>query len=264
MIDIHNHMLPAVDDGARDSKISLAMLQEAVAQGVEHLVLTPHLYEADIVSGTGEWKDKITKAGKIVQSQIDDHGLPLKITIAAEVRYQDLLPIILQELNVVIGGKYLLLEFPFQYVPNNVERIVYDILSQGIIPIIAHPERIKPWQKDPTKLEALLNMGCPMQLDIGSFLGHLGPSSEKLSRFLLDQHAVQLVGSDSHGMTKRPLYTKVGYDWLSTTYSTDYADLLLKENPSKILAGKPVYVFPVNLDPVPLSFTEKLLKIFNR
>jgi len=262
MIDIHNHILPSVDDGAKDPETSLAMLREAVDQGVETLVLTPHLYEADILNGTAEWKKRIDHASNIVGDLVEKHEIPIKVVVAAEVRYQDLLPVILEELDVIIGGKYLLLEFPFQIIPNNLTRIIYEITIKGITPIIAHPERIKPWQRDPNSLEDLLNMGCPMQVDIGSFLGKLGPSSEKLARLLFERDAVHLVGSDSHGINQRPLYSKAGYDWLSERYSNEYADLLLKTNPARVLAGENIPVYPVNLDPLPLSMMDRVLNLF--
>ncbi len=261
MIDIHNHMLPAVDDGAKNNEVALSMLKEAVNQGVEHLVLTPHLYEADIIKGTGDWKRKIEEGKRTVLELIDEHSLPVKVTVAAEVRYQEMLPIILEELEVLIGGKYLLLEFAFHSVPNNLERIIYEITRQGITPIIAHPERIKPWQREPQKLEELVNMGCPLQMDIGSFLGTLGPNTEKLANFLFDRDAVHLVGSDSHNLESRALYTKPGYDWLSDRYGVEYADLLLKTNPGKILNGEPVEVYPVNLEPARLTWKDKLLNL---
>lgn len=262
MIDIHNHMLPAVDDGAKNEDMALSMLKEAVRQGVDHLVLTPHLYEADIIKGTGEWKAKIEKGKQTVSELIKAHEIPVEITVAAEVRYQDMLPIILEELEVLIGGKYLLLEFAFHSVPNNLERIIYEITRKGVIPIIAHPERIKPWQRDPKRLEELINMGCPTQLDIGSFLGSLGPNTEKLANFLFDRDAVHLVGSDSHNLDARPLYSKPGHDWLSERYDVAYANLLLKDNPQKILRGEPVEVYPVNLEPSTLSIKDKLLNMF--
>jgi len=262
MIDIHNHMLPAVDDGAKDDEMALSMLKEAVNQGVEHLVLTPHLYEADIIKGTGEWKAKIEKGKQAIASLLEANALPIKVTVAAEVRYQDMLPIILEELDVLIGGKYLLLEFAFHSVPNNLERIIYEITRKGVIPIIAHPERIKPWQREPQRLEELINMGCPTQLDIGSFLGTLGPNSEKLANYLFDRDAVHLVGSDSHNLTSRALYAKPGYDWISEHYGAEYAALLLKENPARILRGEHIEVYPVNLEPASPSLKERFFGIF--
>ncbi|MEA3287359.1 MAG: CpsB/CapC family capsule biosynthesis tyrosine phosphatase [Candidatus Marinimicrobia bacterium] len=263
MIDIHNHILPAVDDGAKNKDVALSMLQEAVNQGVKHLVLTPHLYEADIIKTTAEWRSKVQTGSQTLLNLLEAYKIPLEVSIAAEVRYQDMLPIILEELDVLIGGKYLLLEFSFHSVPNNLERIIYDITRKGIIPIIAHPERIKPWQRDPVALEVLINMGCPLQVDIGSFLGTLGPNTEKLANFLLDRDAVHLVGSDSHNMQSRPLYTKPGYRWLTEHYSQEYADLLLKDNPANIISGEPVAVYPVDLTPARLSLTAKVLNMFN-
>jgi len=84
MIDIHNHILPAVDDGARDAETSLAMLREAIDQGVEQIVLTPHLYEADIVIQTSDWQEKIDKASKVVFDLVEKHKLPIKVVVAAD------------------------------------------------------------------------------------------------------------------------------------------------------------------------------------
>lgn len=264
MIDIHNHILPAVDDGAKNADISLAMLKEAVDQGIEEIVLTPHLYEADIIKGTGEWKQRIDQAAEIIQKLVRERELPIKVHVKAEVRYQDLIPLILEELDVLMGGKYLLLEFHFLSVPNHLDRIIYEITKKGITPIIAHPERIKPWQREPEQIEELLNMGCPMQLDIGSFLGTLGPASKKLAELLLESDAVHLVGSDSHGIQSRPLYAKRGYDWLSDRYGNDYADLLLKENPAKVLAGEHISVYPTTLAEPETSFADKIISMFKR
>ncbi|NQV30573.1 MAG: hypothetical protein HQ508_06775 [Candidatus Marinimicrobia bacterium] len=261
LIDIHNHMLPAVDDGAKNAAMALSMLQEAVQQGVGHLVLTPHLYEADIIKGTGDWKSKIEEGKRTILALQAEHNLPIKITVAAEVRYQDMLPIILEELEVLIGGKYLLLEFAFHSVPNNLERIIYEITRNGVVPIIAHPERIKPWQREPQRLEELINMGCPTQVDIGSFLGTLGSNTEKLANFLFDRDAVHLVGSDSHNLESRAVYAKPGYDWLIDRYGDEYADLMLKINPEKILNGESVEVYPVDLSPPKSSWKDKLLNI---
>ena len=262
MIDIHNHMLPAVDDGAKTPEIALSMLQAAVAQGVEHLVLTPHLYEADIIKSTQDWRKRVELGKSTLRGLIDTHDIPIAVTVAAEVRYQDMLPIILDELDVLIGKKYLLLEFSFHSVPNNLERIIYDITRKGIIPIIAHPERIKPWQREPQRIEELINMGCPTQLDIGSFLGTLGPNSQKLAQFLFERDAVHIVGSDSHNLESRPIYTKIGYEWLVKEFGADYAKMLLMENPRKILNGEPVEVYPVNLSPSKLTLGQKFINIF--
>ena len=264
MIDIHNHILPAVDDGAKTEEVSLKMLQEAVDQGIRQIVLTPHLYEADIIKGTGEWKQRIDAAKQIVHQLVEEHDLPIQVHVKAEVRYQDLIPVILEELDVLIGGKYLLLEFHFLSVPNHLDRIIYEITKQGVIPIIAHPERIKPWQRDPAQIEELLNMGCPMQLDIGSFLGTLGPGSKRLAELLLENDAVHLVGSDSHGLDNRPLYAKPGYDWLSERYGEEYARLLLQDNPQKVLNGDPVSVYPTSLLEPETSFKDRIIGMFKR
>ena len=262
MIDIHNHILPAVDDGAKDLDISRDMLRVAASQGVEHIVLTPHLYEPDIIKGTGEWKNRILTAYEDLRQLVEREQINVQLTQAAEVRFQGMLEVILEELPVLLGGKYLLLEFSFSNVPLHVENAIYELFRKGITPILAHPERIKPWQREPERLAELINMGCLSQLDIGSFLGRLGPSAEAFAHSLLEAGAVQLVGSDSHNLNSRPLFAKEGYLWLTEHYGSEIADLYLKENPARILAGDYVEVYPVDLTPPKKGLLEKIVSVF--
>ncbi len=262
MIDIHNHILPAVDDGASDIGVSLGMLQEAERQGVETLVLTPHLYEPDIIKGTGDWRSKIETAHREVMDLVEAESLNIEIVLAAEIRFQGLLDVILDELPVIIGGKYILLEFSFSSVPLHVEQAVYGIFRRGITPILAHPERIKPWQRDPAQLAELINMGCLSQLDIGSFLGRLGPSSEALALKLLEEGAVNLVGSDSHNLTSRPVFAREGHDWLTEHYGPETADLYLKGNPARILRGEAVETFSVYLEQEETGIMDRIKNLF--
>ena len=258
MIDIHNHIIPAVDDGAKSLEIALDMVRAAIAQGVEHLVLTPHLYEPDIMRGTGNWAEKIVCGQAKLLSAIKQAGLEIKINVAAEVRYQDWLDKILEELDVLIGGKYLLLEFSFNFVPNRIEERIYGLISRGIIPILAHPERIVPWQNSPGQVINLIRLGCLSQIDLGSVLNMLGRSSEKLARMLLDNQAVHLVGSDSHNLTSRPLLAESGFKWLYDNYGQGLADKLLVENPGKIVRGEEVEIEIPYFDERPASWRDKM------
>lgn len=258
MIDIHNHIIPAVDDGAKTVEIALDMVREAKRQGIDQLVLTPHLYEPDIMGGTHVWRDKIERGKDLLFNALAKAGLDIKIEIAAEVRYQDWLNKIIDELDVLIGGKYLLLEFSFNFVPNRIEEIIYDLIKRNITPILAHPERIVPWQNEPDKVIELIRLGCLTQIDLGSVLGSLGRSSEKLARMLLDNDAVHLAGSDSHNLTSRPLYAKPGYDWLCDNYGQGLADKLLIENPERIVQGAELEIFIPYLEKQTESWRDKV------
>lgn len=258
MIDIHNHIIPGVDDGARSVDIALDMLREARRQGVKHLVLTPHLYEPDIMQGTHVWRDRIERGKDALFNAMTKADLEMSLEVRAEVRYHESLDTIISDLDVLIGGKYLLLEFSFNFVPNRVEDIVYDLVTRGITPILAHPERIVPWQNDPTKVLELIRLGCLSQIDLGSVLGSLGRSSEKLAGILLDKGAVHLAGSDSHNLTSRPLLAKPGYNWLCDNYGQGLADKLLIENPDSIVRGQEVEIFIPRVHEQPASWRDKV------
>jgi len=260
VIDIHNHIIPGVDDGAKTVEIALDMVREAQRQGIKRLVLTPHLYEPDIMDGTKAWQEKIERGKDRLFDAIakDGQGIDIEIEIAAEVRYQDWLDKIIDELDVLIGGKYLLLEFSFNFVPNRIEDIIYDLIKRNITPILAHPERIVPWQNEPGKVIELIRLGCLTQIDLGSVLGSLGRSSEKLAKILLDNEAVHLVGSDSHNLSSRPLYAKSGHAWLCDNYGQNLADKLLIENPERVVRGAELEIFIPYLEKQPDNWRDKV------
>ncbi|MCF7796829.1 MAG: hypothetical protein K9N11_01740 [Lentisphaeria bacterium] len=258
MIDIHNHIIPGVDDGAKSVDIALDMLREAQRQGVRHLVLTPHLYEPDILQGTQVWRERIEQGSQKLFQAMQKADLEMSLEVRAEVRYQELLHKIISDLDVLIGGRYLLLEFSFNFVPNRIEDIIYDLVIDGITPILAHPERIVPWQNEPSKVLDLIRLGCLSQIDLGSVLGSLGKSSEKLARYLLEEDAVHLAGSDSHNLTSRPLLAKPGYDWLCDNYGQGLADKLLIENPERIIRGEEIEIIIPRVHEMPVSWRDKV------
>lgn len=258
MIDIHNHIIPGVDDGAKSVEIALDMIREAQYQGVSHLVLTPHLYEPDIMQGTHVWRERIEQGKAELFKAMKQADLEMSLEVRAEVRYQEWLRKIISELDVLIGGKYLLLEFSFNFVPNRIEDIIYDLVIDGVTPILAHPERIVPWQNEPAKVLELIRLGCLSQLDLGSVLGSLGRSSEKLAKYLLDKGAVHLAGSDSHNLTSRPLLAKPGYDWLCDNYGQGLADKLLIENPGRIIRGEEIEIFIPRVHEEPDTWRDKV------
>jgi len=260
LIDIHHHILPGVDDGAVDLDMTRGMLHKAVEDGVQTLVLTPHLYEPDIVGGTEPWREKTKKAFDLTQELVQKENIPLELKLAAEVRYQDTLFFLLEELPLLIGDRYLLLEFAFHYVPLNVEQPIRSLLDRGVIPIIAHPERIKPWRKNPEQLATLINLGCLCQVDIGSLLGTLGERSKRQAEYLLEEGAVHLLGSDSHNLSSRPVCAREGFEWIVREFDTELAKLLLHENPMKLLRGEIIYPDGVQLSKPTPSLREKMRK----
>lgn len=205
MTDIHTHILPGVDDGARDAVISLAMLRQEAKQGVDTVVFTPHFYR-DRTSVKG-FLARRQNAAKMLERTLD--GLMQEeraeipdLVLGAEVAW-------MPNLNEWPGleylclgnSRYFLLELPDWQWNDQLIAQLYDIQGRtGLIPIIAHLERYLKKQHA-EHIDAVLSLGVPVQLSAGAFLRIL--ERGKVLRLIQD-HKAHLVASDAHDLTHRP------------------------------------------------------------
>ena len=143
IVDLHCHILPGIDDGSKNLETSLKLAEAAVADGVTHILATPHHLDSDYVNH----KDDVVKVCDDFQAELDNRDIPLTVFAGQEVhingdlveRYDDLLGIDEQK-------RYMLLEFPHGDVPGYAEQLIFDLKRKGTIPVIVHPERNKKIQ----------------------------------------------------------------------------------------------------------------------
>ena len=204
MIDIHAHILPGVDDGARNDAEALEMLRIAVDQGVQVQYLTPHIHfgrypnqKADLEQHFVRFKDLVEK------KQIDvELRLGAELRIGPEVMMlakQNEIPII-GELN---GKKLFLLEFPRSEIPHGSDNLIMWLMQNGYLPIIVHPERNHAFIRRPERLEQLIQLGCPIQLTASSITGKFGEECQQFALKLLKEGKVQAIASDCHNLKGR-------------------------------------------------------------
>lgn len=201
MIDFHCHILPGIDDGAKDWAESLATAQYLSQQGVTGVVATPHYMEgfftpsaAIVLPLVGELQERINQA-----------GITLQIYPGCEAQLTPDLPELVQQgqvLTINNQGKYLLVELPFYEIPRYTEDILFRLRLAGVTPILAHPERNEELARDIDQVAKLVNQGCLIQLNLGSLHGMFGSTAEKAARKLLKRGLVHVVGSDMHGMER--------------------------------------------------------------
>lgn len=202
MIDLHSHILPGLCDGSQNLKTSLEMARMAVADGTTHLACTPHIYPG-LYNNT---KAGIASALNKLQAELDQHDIPLKLIIGADVH---MVPEVMQGLKgdripTLHGSRYFLLE-PSHHVPviGFLEQIE-NYLNAGYIPVITHPERLR-WLGD--KYEDFLKaarMGAWLQITAGAIAGHFGRTAKRFSEKLLQEGYVHIIASDAHGTNNRP------------------------------------------------------------
>ncbi len=196
MIDIHTHILPGVDDGAKDLSESIAIAQKLFESGITTAIATPH-YLADMCQLSPQETDKRVKQ---LQRVLDDEGIGLKVLPGAEVFLTADLGkrLAAGELPTLNHSRYILVELPMKKIPSFANHVFYDILVMDYIPIIAHPERYPGLFEKMDYLKAWLREGVLLQLNSGSLLGAYGARVKTMAQALLKNMQIHFIASDIH------------------------------------------------------------------
>lgn len=196
VIDIHNHILPGVDDGAKSLAEALAMARIAERDGIQVVVTTPHHFPAEGGPVVQQARTRVAE----LQANVQGQGLSLALETGQEIMAAPEVPQRLQEGDAVplAGTRYLLVEPPFTSYPPYVEEVLFQLQLRGYAPILAHPERCAGIQENPEIVERLVERGVLMQVNTGSLLGHYGLESEKTARALLERNLVHVLATDAH------------------------------------------------------------------
>ena len=208
MIDFHTHILPGMDDGSKNSEMSVEMLKSLSDEGVTDVVLSPHFYGSQ--NSVERFLARRAVSAEHLQTAIESKNLGLRLHLGAEILFMDYMDKVDGLEEMAIGGtKYILLEMPFkEWTTLNLDT-VYKIRSNGLTPIIAHFERYIGFQKDMKDFYELKKMGCILQMNAESFSGFF--QKRKAVRFF-DDGTASLLGSDCHNLESRPPKIKAAYD----------------------------------------------------
>jgi len=238
MIDIHSHLLPGIDDGASNIEQSIELARFAVADGITHTVFTPHIqpgvYDNDLNS--------IKQAFELFQAALSKHEIALQVAMAAEVRICPEILSMLESGTLPLfvgseGQKTILLELPHSHVPPGTDQIIRWLQRQKIAVLIAHPERNKELMSNFSKLEALVNLGCKLQLTAGSVAGRFGEQPRSVAEQILKQGWCDLLASDAHNLTHRPPQLSDGEIAAAAVIGRKEAARLTREAPMALVGG---------------------------
>ena len=231
MIDIHSHLLPGVDDGSKSVEMSIPVLERFAADGVEVLVLTPHLNASHARSAPYERNRAIFEELCAVAPRSIELRLGWEIML-------DEPNIDLRAPHLSLGGsRAVLVEFPRMSVPRTAGDELYRLRCSGIVPVLAHPERY--WGCTVEQVDDWRRAGGVIQMDTGGLLGK--GSVAKLSRALVQEGLCDLFSSDNHG-DSRSLAT--ARDWLREVAGAEHAELLTRSNARRLLDGEPLLPAP--------------------
>lgn len=189
---MHSHILYGIDDGSRTKKESMELLKYLEEQGVTASIVTPHFIEDTKFMAT------IAKKQKLIDEL--QKKTNIKLYIGNEVYLSDktIDSLNSKKLSTLNNSKYILIEFPLSNRIKDVDEIVYDLSANGVIPIIAHPERYKYVQEDYKYLDKLKEVGALFQANYGSLIGIYGRKVEKTVKKLLKKGYISFLGSDIH------------------------------------------------------------------
>lgn len=237
MIDLHHHLLPAIDDGAADLEMSLAMARMAVEDGIHTIACTPHIYPG-LYENTGEG---IRAAIMELQAELDAAGIALRLVEGADVHLApDLLEgIQARRVPTLAGSRYLLLEPPHHVAPPGFEHAVFSFMAAGIVPIVTHPERLT-WveQHYPTFVE-LARRGAWMQVTAGALTGRHGRRARYWGeRFVAEGHCM-ILATDAHHPRRRPPLLAEGRDAAAALVGAEEAEHMVLTRPQGILDNRP-------------------------
>lgn len=232
MIDIHTHILPGLDDGAKNEAESIEIAIQAVDQGVHTMIATPH----NKTSFNND-KDTIIMHTNILNKLFHSHDIPLTLLPGQETRINgDFLTDLNNDKILCLNNTdYVFVELPFDHVPQYTETMLYDIQMQGYKPIIVHPERNKELHEQPDKLYELVRKGALTQITTGSLLGDFGKDVQRFTRDIIEHNLTHFIASDAHNITSRPVNLADAYEYIQkdispNTYYTflENAECLIK------------------------------------
>lgn len=235
MIDIHTHILPGIDDGAKDLTESLALLKLAENDGITHMVATPHIHVGRFNNAAAQIQNDLES----LKREAHKEGINVKLAAAAEVRLDiELMAMVMANKLPFIGKiadkNVLLLELPHSHMPQGYDKFIQWLAKQNIRVIIPHPERNRDIQSNLYYIQHLNQLGCDFQLTASSIEGEWGESAQTIALQMLQDGLVNYVASDAHSVKRRPPILSQARKTVAQLLGEERATALFVTNPLQL------------------------------
>jgi len=239
VIDIHCHILAEVDDGPTSWEVEEEMCRMAVADGIEHIVATPHAndryaYDREFL-------------GQALQHLRERIGEAPRLSLGCDfhLSYENLQDVMrFPERYAIEGSRYLLAELSNYSVPVQIEEHFNKLLEKGLTPVITHPERNPIMQRNPQRILQWVELGCVIQVTGSAFTGMWGEQPRKTAEWLLKREAVHVLATDAHDTKRRPPVLSTARNAAAGICGEEVALALVDGNPRAIVSGQPLPYFP--------------------
>lgn len=235
MTDIHIHVLPGVDDGAKSCDEAVRMCEMAVEDGIEHLVATPHAnYRYPY--------DREAYAEMLLRLAERIGGKP-KLSLGCDLAltYENLQQLAATPSRYTIDATpYVLVEFSDFVIPPGIAEVFRRLLSTGLVPIITHPERNSLLQAEPQRVVEWVRLGCAVQVTASAITGEWRPRAQKTAEWLIARQAAHVIATDAHGSTGRIPVLSKARDTVAKRFGAELAQALVVDNPRAVVDGRPL------------------------
>ncbi len=205
-LDMHSHLIPGIDDGAKDMEDAIHLIEQLVGFGYRYIITTPHIYR-ELYPNTA----KIILEGRDhVREELKKRNISVQFDAAAEYfldeHFMDLLKV-----NEILtwGGNHVLYELSFDSEPYYFKTATFQMQLAGYQPVLAHPERYLYWHDKFSNYESVVEKDILLQLNINSLSGQYGPMVKKMSEKLIDAGLISFLGTDTHHMGHVHLWNTV-------------------------------------------------------
>jgi protein-tyrosine phosphatase len=240
MIDIHSHIMPEIDDGARSLQEALEMASIAAADGIEQMVSTPHMFNG--ISHDPQPAEILERVGRLQEAV----GDKLKILPGNEVHISH--EIVEHALNNRVmkmnQRNYMLVEFPQLSIPYRADDLLWKLREAGVLPILAHPERNAEIQRRPAMVAEMIERGVFVQVTAMSVTGEFGQAARACAEVLLKHNCVHFLATDTHRPARRAPILSKGRDAAAAIIGAARARRLVFDNPLAVISGEPILSDP--------------------
>lgn len=197
MKDLHSHILYGIDDGSKDLDVSLDILRDAYKNGVTDILVTPHYIEDSKFNCNNKEKMKILNK---LKREMKKEKISVNLYLGNEVYINDniLNHIKNKEISTLNGSKYVLIELPMGRMYHNTKDIFFDLIRNGYVVVLAHPERYRYLQDNMGLVDEFIEMGVLLQGNYRSLFGYYGKDAKKTLKKLIKTHRITFIGSDIH------------------------------------------------------------------
>lgn len=236
MIDIHSHIIPGIDDGARDMETSLEMLKTAEGDGTKTIFATPHFNRGYFEV---EYKD-VLRLTEDLNKRARENGININILPGQEVYLKRETPLDFKRgtIGTLGGSRYMLIELPMDNLPDFAMDSIYELKILGITPIIAHPERYLYIIKRPSLINHFIEEECLFQINSGSIRGLFGREVKSTAEILVKNGIMGFIASDAHTNNKRCPGLKKSFDIINNL-NKEYGNIL-RDNVENVLNNRDI------------------------